>query len=145
MISPEKLEELYKSFSNNLPETLPDGVIPVDLQLLKDLDLLKVSNFENSSLDSLSHYFHVIEAQDKVTLFNEQFAIWIVPKMISNRPTTLTFISLITNTSPHLELVFSTMGVYNNPKYILKILQHFLAEVVDTEETISAMDKKTST
>jgi hypothetical protein len=39
-------------------------------------------------------------------------------------------------------LVFSTAGVYNTPKYILKVLQHFLSEVLDTEAIIIAMGKK---
>ncbi|HSX12412.1 MAG TPA: hypothetical protein VLF61_02880, partial [Rhabdochlamydiaceae bacterium] len=73
---------------------------------------------------------------------NEQFAIWIVPRVVDNITSTLTYIALLYQNKPHLEIVFSTAGVYNTPKYILKVLQHFLIEVIDTEAIISNIGKK---
>jgi len=140
-IDPIRLEEAFKEFTENFQKWMPDGIIPVNLNVLNQLGLLNHKDFEHSSTDNLMHYFHVMETPDKVTLFNERFAIWIVPKMVDNFPTTLTFIALLQNNLPHLEIVFSTEGVYNTPKYILKILQHFLTEVTDTEAIISAINK----
>jgi hypothetical protein len=85
------------------------------------------------------HYFHVIETPEKVTLFNEQFVVWIMPKVVQNAPITLTFIGRVTPLKAKLELVFSTTGFYNTPKFILKILEHFLTEVIDTEAIISSI------
>ncbi len=143
MINPNQLEDAYREFSQNLAKWVPDGVITVNIALLNDLGLLSNAQLEqNLTTDNLSHYFHVIETIDKVTLFNDQFAIWIVPKTVDSLSSTTTFIALVTNNKPHLEIVFSTTGVYNTPKYILKILQHFLTEVQDTEALISSMGKK---
>ncbi len=143
MIDPARLEESFKEFTNNLNKWVPDGITTVNLQLLHSLGLLNHEQFEKSlSTDNLSHYFHVVETPEKVTLFNDQFAIWIVPQPLADPTATLTFISLIHAESPHLEIVFSTSGVYNTPKYILKILQNFLADVQDVEAMISLMDKK---
>jgi len=143
MLNPEELEEAYQEFTEHFTKWVPDGIISVNLTLLNELGLLNHEAFEQAlSTDNLSHHFHVIETPEKVTLFNEQFAVWIVPKMAEESASTLTFISLIQNSKPHLELVFSTAGVYNTPKYILKILQHFLKEVQDTEAMISSIDKK---
>lgn len=142
MISPIQLEEAYKEFSQNWRKWAPDGILPVNISLLQDLGLLNFSHFEPSPSDDISHYFHVIETIDKVTLFNEQFAVWIVPKANEGSPSTLTYIALLQAGKPHLEIVFSAAGVYNSPKHILKVLQHFLSEVIDTEATISAMGKK---
>lgn len=143
MINPIQLEEAYKEFTQNFNKWVPDGVLSVNLSLLHELGLLDNAQFEQTTTtDHLSQYFHVVETDDKVTLFNEQFAIWIVPKLLDNNPTTLTFIALLNANKPHLEIVFSTMGVYNSPKYILKVLQHFLTEVLDTEALISAIGKK---
>jgi hypothetical protein len=137
MINPKVLEESYQEFSKNLPKWLHDGVIPVDMKLLQDLGLLNSAELEHSvSEDHLNHYFHIIETPDKVTLFNEQFAIWIVPELIDENPTTTTLIALLQGNKPHLEIVYTTSGVYNTPKYILKVLQHFLTEVQDTEAVI---------
>jgi len=142
MMSPSQLEEAFVEFSQNLPKHAPDGLIEVDLQLLHDLNLLKHDKFDQTTTnDDLMHYFHVLETADKVTLFNEQFAVWILPKMLNETSLTLTFIALIQNSKPHLELVYSTAGVYNTPKFILKVLEHFLTEVVDTEAIISSINR----
>ena len=84
----------------------------------------------------------MIENQEKVTLFNNQFVVWIVPKVVDDVPTTMTLISLVHKDVPRLELVFSTRGPYNTPKYVLKVLRHFLTEVIDTEEEIASITQK---
>lgn len=142
MINPAILEEAYQEFTKDLQRAMPDGIISVDLQLINSLGLLNNAELAQPAPDNLAHYFHVVETADKVTLFNEQFAVWIVPQMVDNIATTLTFIALLQQQKPHLEIIFSTTGVYNTPKYILKILQHFLTEVVDTEAIITAIDRK---
>ncbi len=143
MISPIELEEAFKEFSQNFVKWVPDGIIPVNLGLLHDLGLLQHAEFDQGASDTFAHFFHVLETQDKVTLFNEQFAVWIVPKLIEEQPMTLTFIALLgMGNKLHLEIVFSTSGVYNTPKYILKVLQHFISEVLDTEAVISSIGKK---
>lgn len=143
MINPSILEEAYHEFSGNLQKWIPDGVINVDLKLLNDLGLLNNTELEHSINEAnLTLYFHIIETPDKVTLFNDQFAIWIIPQLIEDLPTTTTMIALLHGDKPHLEIVYTTCGVYNTPKYILKILQHFLSEVQDTEAVISSIGKK---
>ena len=144
MMNPIQLEEAYKDFTENFQKWAPDGFINVNLQLLQELGLLNNSEFENSDSESLSQQFHVIETSDKVTLFNKQFAIWIVPQLDTELPSTLILISLIQNLKPHLEIVYTTSGVYNTPKYILRVLQHFLTEVLDTEAILSSINKKKS-
>ena len=142
MINPSQLEEAYKEFTLNLQKWIPDGVMHVNLNLLQELGLLNLAQFEQTSTENLMHYFHVVETPDKVTLFNEQFAIWIVPQLADETPTTTTLIALLQSNKPHLEIAYLTSGVYNTPKYILKVLQHFLAEVQDTEAVISSIGKK---
>lgn len=143
MINPIQLEEAYKEFTQNLSKWVPDGVIPVNLALFHELGLLRHSQFEHSTTtDNLTHFFHVVETDEKVTLFNDQFAVWIVPQVAEETTTTTTLIALINTNKPHLEIVFTTSGVYNTPKYILKVLQHFLTEVIDTEAIISSIGKK---
>lgn len=142
MINPLKLDEAYQEFSQNLQKWIPDGIISVNLELLNELGLLDNTHFEQPAPDNLSHLFHVVETPDKITLYNDQFAIWIVPKSDEVSSSTITFIALLTTNKPHLEIVFSTTGVYNSPKYILKVLQNFLSDVIDTEATIAAIGKK---
>lgn len=142
MMTPPELEEAFLEFSHNLPKYAPDGVIVVDLNMLQELGLLQHDKFNQAtSHEDLMHCFHVLETADKVTLFNDQFAVWILPQMVKETPLTLTFIARLQQSNkPHFELIFSTSGVYNTPKFILKILEHFLTEVIDTETIISSID-----
>ncbi|MBM3198775.1 MAG: hypothetical protein FJZ58_05935 [Chlamydiae bacterium] len=139
-MNPIQLEEAYKDFTANLSKWAPDGCIEVNLQLLQSLGLLRDWDDVPSSSESLSQQFHVIETHEKVTLFNDQFAVWIVPQTHTQIPSTLVMLALIQHKKPHLEIVYTTSGVYNTPKYILKLLQHFINEVIDTESVISSID-----
>ncbi len=141
-MDPIQLDQAYNEFISNLASWIPEGIIEVNIELLEKIGLLKHKSFEeNQSAEQLPHYFHVIETTDRVTLFNHQFAIWIVPKIVDETPTTIVLISLLHQNHPHLEIVFSTQGVYNTPKFVLKLLKHYLSEVLDTEEEISSIDK----
>jgi hypothetical protein len=139
MIDPLKLEETYDDFIKNLKKWAPDGILTVDLFLLDDLGLLGSEELNEGTPEDVTEHFHVIETDEKITLYNEQFAIWIVPKIIDGIATTYTYIALVSGEYPQLELVYSTSGVYNTPRYILKVLQHFLVEMIDTEAVISSI------
>lgn len=140
MLQPSHLEKLYQKFRTNLSKYLPDGMIFVDFELLHEIGE-PLEDDDKLTPEEFPHYFHIIETDEKVTLFNQQFAIWIVPQIVSDMPATLTFIARISNQHPKLELMFCTTGVYNTPKHVLKVLRYFLSEVLDTEEVISSIKK----
>ena len=141
-MSPNDLENAYQEFTENIANWAPDGVIQIDLESLCEMGLLNKDDFDEEDPDDVTQYFNVLETPDKITLYNEKFAIWVVPKMINDVSTTHTYISQIRKSQFHLELVDATEGVYNSPKFILKVLQHFLIEVIDTDNMISSMGKK---
>lgn len=142
MLNPKQLETYYHDYTSDLSKWVHDGVITVDLNLLHELGLLENPQDESDDPDDLTQYFHVIESIEKVTLFNEQFVVWIVPKMEQEIPATYVMIALNRLDTPHLEIVFSTIGVYNTPRYVLKVLQHFLIDMLETEATLTAIKKK---
>jgi cell division protein FtsI/penicillin-binding protein 2 len=141
MPDPQVLEQHYQNFIKNLTDYLPDGIVSVDIRLVEQLGLLKIEDLEKDTQDPLSHYFHVLETSDKITLYNDLFSIWIVPNNQDNSSKTFIFIGILQNKLPHLEVAFCTEGVFNTPKYIMKILQHYLNEVQDVEALIASMDK----
>jgi hypothetical protein len=143
-MNPIELEEAFHEFTENVSKWAPDECIHVNLQLLQNLGLLNDWELDSSTPEALTQQFHVVETSDKVTLFNEQFAVWIVPQTQSELPSTLIMLALIQELKPHLEIVYTTSGVYNTPKYILKVLQHFMTESLDTEATLSLINKKKS-
>lgn len=139
MLNPNKIEEIYQQFIQDLSQWVHDGIISVDLNLLYDLGLLE--NIQEDQEDDFTQYFHVIETPEKVTLFNEQFVIWIVPKMEEENPITYVLIALNTEDKTHLEIAFTTSGVYNTPKFVLKVLQYYLLDMLETEATLTAYEK----
>ena len=141
MLSPAQIEEAYKGFISDLPHCIHDGIVTVDLQFLHEIGLLEALQEEQSDPDDLTQYFHVIESTEKVTLFNEQFVVWIIPKVDGEQPVTLVLIALNHGDKPQLEVVFTTCGVYNTPRYVLRILQHFFLDMLETEATLTAFEK----
>lgn len=141
MLSPAQIDSLYKEYSQNLSQNIHDGLLSIDLKILHELGLLSSIEEDNQNPDDLTQYFHVIESAEKVTLFNEQFLIWIVPKMEKDIPITYVMIALCNEEKTNLEIVFTTSGVYNTPKYVLKVLQYFLVDMLDTEATLTAIEK----
>lgn len=143
-MTPSDLEKAYEEFTKNAKKWLPDGLIHIDLETLCEMGLINREDFDHEEPDEVTHYFHVLETPDKITLHNEKFAIWIVPKMVEGIPMTHTYISQIRKEEPHLELVYENRGIYNSPKFILKVLQHLLIEMIDTDAVISSIGKKTN-
>jgi hypothetical protein len=141
MLNPVQIEEAYKQFTGNLSQWAHDGITLIDLQFLHDQGLLTMIQEDQGDPDDLSQYFHVIESVEKVTLFNEQFIVWIIPKMEEEQPLTYVLIALNHPEKAHLEVVFATQGVYNTPRYVLKVLQHFLEDMLETEETVTLYEK----
>ncbi len=142
MLNPNKIEELYQEFTGNLSKWAHDGVVSVDLKLLHELNLLESLYSDKDDADDFSQYFHVIETPEKVTLFNDQFIIWIVPRMEDENPVTYVYIALNHEDKTTLEIVFTTAGVYNTPKFVLKVLQYYLLDMIETEATLTNFEKE---
>ena len=144
MLNPIQIEEFYQEYFHNLNKWAHDGILRVDLPMLHELGILESLQSEPNLGDDLTQYFHVIESAEKVTLFNEQFVVWIIPKTEEKNPITYVLIALNHEEKPSLEIVFSTAGVYNTPKYVLKVLQHFLIDMLETEATLISIEKNQS-
>lgn len=133
-----KIEELYKGFSNNILSVIPEGITEVNLNVLHKLDLLDYHSA--ASYDpSLTRYFHVIETKEKITLVNEQFVVWIVPDREGDIAITYTIIALNKPSGLKPELVFTTKGVYNTSKLVLRILEKYLLEIQENEDLMKVL------
>ncbi len=141
MLNPMQIEQAYKDFMGNLPACAHDGILSINLGFLYDQGLLGTMSANDDDSEDLTQYFHVIESPEKVTLFNEHFMVWIIPKMEEEQPVTFVLIATNQGEKAQLEIVFTTHGVYNSPRYVLKVLQHFLADMLETEATLISFEK----
>ena len=62
--------------------------------------------------------------------------------MEEENPLTYVLIAVNTKDKLHLEIVFITSGVYNTPKFVLKVLQAYLVDMIETEATVTAYEDK---
>lgn len=134
MMNPQDIEACYEEYMEDLARFVPDAIFEIDLTLLQELGIIFHDNIEQE--ESLSYSFYVIESADKLTLFNAQFVVWIVPKLIDQVPYTYILIAINEEPKPHLEMVFTTHGAYNHSGLILRILEKFLEEIEENETEI---------
>jgi hypothetical protein len=133
------LEAYYKKFASDISQWLPEDVIEVNLELLKQLNLLNYNETEYHD-PTLTRYFHVIESDEKITLINDDFVVWIVPEKMNDTPITYTFIAFNDIKQPQLELCFVTAGVYNTSKLVLRLLEKFLSEVEENQKVLQNLE-----
>lgn len=133
------IEDCYQKYIKNIKNWLPEGIIEVDLCLLHKLDLLHYHDPQRRD-PRLTRYFQVLESNEKITLMNEHFVVWIIPDKIGQSAITYTLIALNPN-QPHLELGYSTSGVYNSSRLVLRVLEKFLEEIQENEDFLASLHK----
>lgn len=136
------LEEYYKKYIKDLYSWIPEGIYFINLELLHHFDLLHFQPNAEYKDPILTRYFHIIESPEKITLLNDEFIVWIMPDKVDHTPLTYTLIALNRGEEePLLEAAFIAGGVYNSSKLVLKILEKFLIEIQETENTLSKFEK----
>ena len=138
MKNPASLDLCYKKYIADLHQWLPDGFTTIDLEVLHQLDLLHFHESIHSD-SGATRYFHVVESDDKLTLVNEEFVIWIVPEKGENDGSTYTLIARNGQKDPQLELGFITKGAYNRSHLVLQIIEKYLIEIHSTEDFLKKL------
>lgn len=141
MLDPLALEETFNNLLTHLPQKAPDGIIDVNVDLLKSLNLLDVEVLESQVFfASSAEQFYMVEAEEKLTLFNQEFAIWMLPSFTDDESATYVFIARnFEDAPPELEIVFLARGVYNTSWLVLSVLDAFLQEVKENETVLSKL------
>lgn len=141
----EVIEECYKKFIKSLNFWIPEGIYYIDLQLLHHFDLLHFQPPITRKDPVLTRYFHMVESPEKITLFNDEFVVWIIPDKIEHHSVTYTLIALNpSDREPQLEAAFIASGIYNTSKLVLKVLEKFLIEIQETETLLSSFPRESA-
>ena len=82
MVNAAQIEQAYQNYTGNLPSWLPDGIVNVDDKFLEEKNLTSILSDTSAQPYSIKDYFSIIETDEKITLFNEEFVIWIVQNKI---------------------------------------------------------------
>jgi len=135
----DSLSFFYEKFVDDLTRGYTDGVEYVNLDFLYRCELL---NFQALKKNSLTYFFQIIEDNEKVTLFNDQFAVWITPKRINSIPSTFVIVAVADHDMLRFEVAFSASGVYNSSSLVLQVLEYYLKEIQETQVFLSNIKDK---
>jgi len=80
-----------------------------------------------------------VESEEKLTLVNDEFIVWIVPEKLKSSSITFTLIALNKENDIQLELAFTTRGIYNNSHLVLRLLEKYLIDIQNTEEQLAKL------
>lgn len=134
------LNAYFKTYIEDLSHWLPEGLIFVDLFLLNEFGLLDFQE-ENTLEKGLTRYFQVAETEEKIILMNDSYVIWIYPENLEKETATFVLIALNQPAEPKLELAFCVAGVYNTSKLVLGVLEKFLEDIDENENSLKALDE----
>ena len=139
VVSQEELDGFFQKLSAHTGEMLPDGIVDINVKVLHGLHLLSEESpiIQETPPSSL---LQAIDSGGKITLYNEKFALWIVPQANATPPTTITFIARRTEEGIAPEVAFRTQGIHNRSKTILRLIDRYLAEIQETESVIAGLE-----
>lgn len=107
---------------------------------IADIPFLDMPEHEIDSKDHGASDFIIAESEDKLTLFNADFAIWLVPEFIQGEAVTRGYIALHQKPgSYNPEIAFQARGEYNQSALILQALHFYLQDIQDTEQTLHSL------
>lgn len=136
MLDPVLIEETFNHLVTHLNQKAPDGIIDVDLQVLSSLNLLNIKVLEDQLFfNGSAEQFYMVEADEKLTLFNPNYVIWMLPSFVGENASTYVFIAKnFQDAPPKLEIIFLAKGVYNTSSLVLAVLDGFLREMKENED-----------
>jgi hypothetical protein len=140
VVSIEQLDTFFDFLSSHISVLLPDGILDINVKTLHSLHLLS-DEIPSPGGAPASTLLQAIESGSKITLYNEKFALWIVPQKNSDPASTIVFIARRTDDEIKPEIAFRTAGIHNRSKTILKLIDRFLADIQETETVISKFER----
>lgn len=143
MISIEQLDAFFDHLLSHTCDLLPDGILDINVKTLHSLHLLSDALPVSGGVPA-STLLQAIESGGKITLYNEKFALWIVPKKNADNASTTVFIARRTDDDIKPEIAFRTIGIHNRSRTILKLIDRFLADIQETETVISKFEQTSS-
>ncbi|ANH78473.1 hypothetical protein [Candidatus Chlamydia sanziniae] len=127
------LEKFYRQSILNQATAFPEGYV----NIADVISYPHVDPSEDLLKDHPDNDFIIAESADKLTLFNADFAIWLVPEVVEGEAVTRGYIALHDAEGQcYPELAFEAVGQYNQSSLILEALQLYLKEIKDTEKTL---------
>ena len=134
-VSLDFLEDFFRRSIANRNTAFPEGILDIS-----DILARSTLDFKAEGLtDRAANDFIVSESPDKLTLFNGNFVVWLVPELVNGEAITRGYIAVNQGETFSPELAFEASGKYNNSSLILEALRRYLCDIRDTEKELKAL------
>ena len=137
----EELNTAFEKAMESFPTMPPESIIEVNLDILQEMGLTGEGDYINPNED-FERSFKVLESSNRITLYNSQFVIWVIPEIIDGMPATYALIGLREKTGLKSEVVFLARGPFNSSRLVLRLLDRYLTDIQETEEFIHKIGGK---
>lgn len=141
MISLFRAEQAFSLLIKNLPFFLRESLIRVDPHQLAILGLDDQTLLQPPDQKLSYCRFCVAEASGKLTLINEMFVAWIVPKWNSAKEETLLIVATCQAGDIHPITALILSGPRNTPNAALKILEGVLIDIRENDLLCTTLGK----
>jgi hypothetical protein len=131
------LDEFFEKFSSNPAQYFPDGILDIDIKTLNEYNLLSEEKKSQRKIP-IVHYLKIHDSQDRITLFNDHFAVWIVPEKDSFYTTV--YIAKFQDGDLKIEIAFRAEGLHNKSKTILRLVERFLTDIQETDSMLNELE-----
>jgi hypothetical protein len=136
VVSIDQLDAFFTQLCTNTTDLLPDGILNINIKSLHSLKLLD----ECPPPGTMA--LHTIESDEKITLFNDNFALWIAPQKNASPAETVVFIARTAEGKFIPEVAFRTRGLHNQSKTIIRIIDRLLSDITETDSVISELENR---
>ncbi|WP_109104277.1 hypothetical protein [Chlamydia suis] len=134
-MSSDFLEKFFRHSIANYNTAFPEGFLDISDVLARSALDFKAEGLADGAVND----FIVSESPDKLTLFNQNFAVWLVPSLVNGEAVTRGYIAVNHGSEFSPELAFEASGQYNNSSLILEALRRYLYDIRDTENELRTL------
>jgi hypothetical protein len=135
----EYLSEAFEKAMTEFPHLPAESIIEVNLDVLEEMGLTDEGEYINPS-EAFERSFKVVENSNRITLYNSQFVVWVLPEIIDGTPATYALIGLREKGGVKLEVVFLARGPFNSSRLVLRLLDRYLTNIQELEEFIHKIE-----
>lgn len=132
------VEEAYQRYINDLNKWPSEGILYVDMKMLQELNIVDAAGNELPGCE-FSRSFQFVETDEKITLINDRFIVWIVPENIEGNLVTFTLVAVNSEKDLHLEVIVVSSGTYNNSHLVLKVMEKLLNDIEENEKELRSV------
>lgn len=157
----ETFDAYFYTFRSNITAFSPDGVLNVDINLLQSLHMLTLKSslqpldteLEQSLFSSYlsllpfsswTRFATVKEDEEKIILYTGTFVAWIFTEPQDAQSTIAAIGRYKQKEDSSIEITpeiaYTFRGIYNQPKFILSLVDKAFLEIEETDESLTSFD-----